>query len=117
MAAIKAEPGIEVVGSDFSMQMLLNGDRKRRDKTGSSRGPRLIQADTLNLPFRDNTFDGAMVGFGMRNVSDLPAGLKELNRVLKPGGIRDQHTRACTKFECVRYSFIMRSECSNGQYQ
>ena len=86
MAAIKAEPSIDVIGSDFSMQMLLNGDRKRRDKNGSLRGPRLIQADTLNLPFRDNTFDGAMVGFGMRNVSDLPAGLKELCRVLKPGG-------------------------------
>lgn len=86
MAAIKAEPEIEVIGSDFSMQMLLNGDRKRRNKSGSARGPRLVQADTLRLPFRDNTFDGAMVGFGMRNVSDLPAGLSELSRVLKPGG-------------------------------
>ncbi|MGB1071885.1 MAG: bifunctional demethylmenaquinone methyltransferase/2-methoxy-6-polyprenyl-1,4-benzoquinol methylase UbiE [Planctomycetota bacterium] len=86
MAAIKAEPEIEVIGSDFSMQMLLNGDRKRRNKSGSARGPKLVQADTLRLPFRDNTFDGAMVGFGMRNVSDLPAGLRELSRVLKPGG-------------------------------
>jgi demethylmenaquinone methyltransferase/2-methoxy-6-polyprenyl-1,4-benzoquinol methylase len=86
MAALKAEPKIEVVGSDFSMQMLLNGDRKRRAKSGSARGPKLVQADTLQLPFRDHTFDGAMVGFGMRNVSDLAAGLRELSRVLKPGG-------------------------------
>ncbi len=86
MAAIAAEPKIEVVGSDFSLQMLLNGDRNRRGKSGAARGPRLLQADTLNLPFRDNVFDGAMVGFGMRNVSDLRAGLKELSRVVKPGG-------------------------------
>ncbi|OUU20757.1 MAG: bifunctional demethylmenaquinone methyltransferase/2-methoxy-6-polyprenyl-1,4-benzoquinol methylase [Planctomycetia bacterium TMED53] len=86
MAALTAEPGIDVVGSDFSLQMLLNGDRKRRYKSGIERGPKLIQADTLNLPFQDDTFDGAMVAFGMRNVSDLPAALRELSRVMKPGG-------------------------------
>ena len=48
-------------------------------------GVRAAAADTLELPFRDESFDGAMVAFGIRNVADLPAGLAELRRVLKPG--------------------------------
>ena len=86
MAALAAESNLDVIGSDFSIQMLLTGDRKRRRKKGPFKGPQLVHADTLDLPFPDNTFDGAMVGFGMRNVADLPAGLRELSRVLKPGG-------------------------------
>ncbi|NCF99630.1 MAG: ubiquinone/menaquinone biosynthesis methyltransferase [Planctomycetia bacterium] len=86
MAALAAEPNLDVIGSDFSIQMLLTGDRKRRQKAGHFKGPQLVHADTLDLPFPDNTFDGAMVGFGMRNVANLPAGLRELSRVLKPGG-------------------------------
>jgi demethylmenaquinone methyltransferase/2-methoxy-6-polyprenyl-1,4-benzoquinol methylase len=42
-------------------------------------------ADTLELPLADEAFDGALVGFGVRNLSDLGAGLGELVRVLKPG--------------------------------
>ena len=68
-----------VVGLDFSERML---ERARR------KGPRLewVQADVLELPFDDGHFDSAVVGFGIRNVEDLEAGIRELRRVLRPGG-------------------------------
>ena len=69
-----------VVGADFAEPMLRRGVAK--PSTGAIRA---AVADTLLLPFRDGTFDGAMVGFGMRNLDDLGAGLRELRRVLRPG--------------------------------
>ena len=44
-----------------------------------------IEADVLNLPFDDNYFDTATMGYGLRNVKDIPGSLKEIHRVLKPG--------------------------------
>lgn len=44
-----------------------------------------VEADVLNLPFDDNKFDAAAMGYGLRNVTDIPRSLKELHRVLKPG--------------------------------
>lgn len=68
-----------VVGVDFSERML---ERARR------KAPRLewVQADVLALPFEDGSFDAAVVGFGIRNVEDLERALRELRRVLAPGG-------------------------------
>jgi len=68
-----------VTGLDFSERML---ERARR------KAPELewIQGDLLALPFADGTFDAATVGFGVRNVADLELGLRELRRVLRPGG-------------------------------
>jgi demethylmenaquinone methyltransferase / 2-methoxy-6-polyprenyl-1,4-benzoquinol methylase len=67
-----------VVGADFVRRMLELG----RDKS-----VRLVpvNADALDLPFPDQSFDGAMVGWGIRNLVDLDAGLAEAARVLKPG--------------------------------
>ena len=45
-----------------------------------------LQPDTLTLPFLDNTFDIVSVGFGIRNVSDLEMGIREMTRVAAPGG-------------------------------
>jgi demethylmenaquinone methyltransferase / 2-methoxy-6-polyprenyl-1,4-benzoquinol methylase len=45
-----------------------------------------VQGDVLSLPFPDGAFDAATVGFGVRNVDDLEQGLRELRRVLRPGG-------------------------------
>ena len=45
----------------------------------------LVHGDAMNLPFEDNEFDYVTIGFGLRNVPDYLATLKELNRVLKPG--------------------------------
>jgi demethylmenaquinone methyltransferase/2-methoxy-6-polyprenyl-1,4-benzoquinol methylase len=69
-------------GADFSLPML----HLARRKALSPRAPHLLAGDTLRLPFADRTFDGAVVGFGIRNVEDLDAGLRELARVLRPGG-------------------------------
>jgi demethylmenaquinone methyltransferase/2-methoxy-6-polyprenyl-1,4-benzoquinol methylase len=78
--AIEAERrGGRVVGLDFSAQML---DRARR-KSGTIEW---VQGDALALPFPDGSFDAATVGFGVRNLDDLEAGLRELARALRPGG-------------------------------
>ena len=68
-----------VIGVDFSEGML---ERARR------KAPELewVQADVLALPFEDANFDSVVVGFGIRNVEDLEAGILELRRVLRPGG-------------------------------
>lgn len=69
-----------VVGSDFALPMLQRGLPKIENT-----GVRPACADALTLPFRAGTFDGATVGFGVRNLADLAAGLREIHRVLKPG--------------------------------
>ncbi len=78
--AIEAERrGGRVVGLDFSERML---ERARR-KSGTIEW---VQGDALALPFADGEFDSATVGFGVRNLEDLELGLRELGRVLRPGG-------------------------------
>jgi demethylmenaquinone methyltransferase/2-methoxy-6-polyprenyl-1,4-benzoquinol methylase len=76
--AAKAEGG-EVTGLDFSERMLERARRK-------SNGIEWVHGDLLALPFEDETFEAATVGFGVRNVEDLDRALRELRRVLKPGG-------------------------------
>jgi demethylmenaquinone methyltransferase / 2-methoxy-6-polyprenyl-1,4-benzoquinol methylase len=71
--------GGRVTGLDFSERMLERAQRK---------APELewIRGDVLALPFADGSFDAVTIGFGIRNVADLEAGLRELARVLRPGG-------------------------------
>src|SRR3954469_19054601 len=69
----------KVTGLDFSERML---ERARRKDARIE----WVQGDLLALPFADATFDAATVGFGVRNVADLAASLRELRRVLRPGG-------------------------------
>ena len=69
-----------VVGSDFTYAMLERGTGKTEALSVEP-----ACADALMLPFADATFDGATVGFGVRNLADLDAGLRETARVLKPG--------------------------------
>ncbi len=77
VAAFRA--GGAVTGLDFSEAML---ERARR------KAPQLewVRGDLLALPFDDGSFDAATVGFGVRNVDDLPRALAELRRVLRPSG-------------------------------
>jgi demethylmenaquinone methyltransferase/2-methoxy-6-polyprenyl-1,4-benzoquinol methylase len=78
--ALEAErAGGRVTGLDFSKQMLERARRK-------SATVEWVRGDVLELPFADSSFDAATVGFGIRNVEDLEAGLRELARVLRPGG-------------------------------
>jgi demethylmenaquinone methyltransferase/2-methoxy-6-polyprenyl-1,4-benzoquinol methylase len=78
VAAVKAGAG-EVVGLDFSPRMLERARAKQQTVTW-------LDGDVMAMPFPDGDFDSATVGFGVRNVSDVSAGLVELRRVLKPGG-------------------------------
>ena len=74
-----------VIASDFCFEMLVIGDEKvERKKRGA--GTSFLAADTLILPFLDDTFDVVSVGFGIRNVSDLQMGIREMVRVAAPGG-------------------------------
>jgi demethylmenaquinone methyltransferase / 2-methoxy-6-polyprenyl-1,4-benzoquinol methylase len=76
--AAEREGGV-VTGLDFSPRMLERARQKSETVTW-------IEGDLLALPFGDDSFDAATVGFGVRNVSDLDAALAELRRVLRPGG-------------------------------
>ena len=78
LAARRAGAG-EVVGLDSSERML---ERARVKAPGVE----WVHGDVLALPFEDASFDAATVGFGVRNVEDLETGLRELRRVLRPGG-------------------------------
>jgi len=77
--AARAHGAAHVVGLDFSEQMLERARRKAPDLEW-------VRGDALALPFDDASFDAATVGFGVRNVDDLDAALRELRRVLRPGG-------------------------------
>jgi len=81
-ASLAARPGFRgrVIATDFALPMLRAGKRK-----AAGRPVRAAVADTLRLPLPDAAFDGAMVGFGVRNLTSAEEGLRELGRVLKPG--------------------------------
>ncbi|MEE8174525.1 MAG: ubiquinone/menaquinone biosynthesis methyltransferase [Dehalococcoidia bacterium] len=85
MALDLARGGSKVVGVDLSQEML---SRCRAKLSRKRLQPMidLLQADALALPFADETFDCATVGFAMRNVDSIPACFAELRRVLKAGG-------------------------------
>jgi demethylmenaquinone methyltransferase/2-methoxy-6-polyprenyl-1,4-benzoquinol methylase len=76
-----------VVGLDFSAAMLQEAERKARLRPG---GPSLVtwvQGDAMALPFGAETFDAVTVGFGLRNMPDYLGALREVVRVLRPGGV------------------------------
>jgi demethylmenaquinone methyltransferase/2-methoxy-6-polyprenyl-1,4-benzoquinol methylase len=72
------------VGVDLSSGMLVRGARKLRERGLAARSG-LLGGDAERLPLRDAWFDGALVAFGIRNVSDRLQALREARRVLKPG--------------------------------
>jgi demethylmenaquinone methyltransferase / 2-methoxy-6-polyprenyl-1,4-benzoquinol methylase len=80
----RVSPDGRVIGCDFSEPML---DLAREKAAGqSAAGVRFEWADALQLPYDDARFDAVTVGFGVRNLSDLDAGVREMRRVLRPGG-------------------------------
>ncbi|SHF42920.1 bifunctional demethylmenaquinone methyltransferase/2-methoxy-6-polyprenyl-1,4-benzoquinol methylase UbiE [Dysgonomonas macrotermitis] len=74
-----------ITGIDISEGMMDVG-RKKVDKLGLSGHISFEKQDCMALDIPDNTFDAAVVGFGVRNFEDLDKGMKEILRVLKPGG-------------------------------
>lgn len=75
-------PQAEITGADFSHSMLVLASKKN-SREGSIRW---IEADALRLPFSDQSFDLVTSAFGFRNLADYDAGLREIFRVLRPGG-------------------------------
>jgi demethylmenaquinone methyltransferase/2-methoxy-6-polyprenyl-1,4-benzoquinol methylase len=81
---IKTEfPQIQMVLVDFSIPML----KLALKKLENYKNIQLINADALNLPFCDMSFDGIVCGFGVRNLDKLNQGVHEMARILKPGGV------------------------------
>ena len=83
--AIKLNPE-KIVGVDIAEEMLKFGREKLRNMNLDDRIT-LQRGDAEKLPFSDSQFDAAMVSFGVRNFENLQKGLKEIRRVLKPGGV------------------------------
>jgi len=78
LAMQKKIPQAHIVGADFCLPMLQIAARKHLRP--------LVVADGTNLPFADASFDAVTVAFGLRNMESWPGGLREMSRVLSPGG-------------------------------
>ena len=85
LAANRAGPSGLVTIYDFNRAMM-NAGRSKIDTTRSMAPITCVQGDAECIAFPDNSFDGAMVGFGIRNVTHLKRGFREMHRVLRPGG-------------------------------
>jgi demethylmenaquinone methyltransferase/2-methoxy-6-polyprenyl-1,4-benzoquinol methylase len=81
---LAARTGARVIGTDFCRPMLEIAARKAK-AIEFSEIP-FVEGDALRLPFADNSFDAVTIAFGLRNLSSVETGLRELRRVLKPAG-------------------------------
>lgn len=80
-------PNGRVVGLDFCQEMLdVAVERKNKLKI-TDQQLQLLHGNAMDLPFEDNTFDAATIGFALRNVPDVVGCLQEMTRVVKPGGL------------------------------
>jgi len=86
IAAAHSSPQVQVVGVDFAAAMLAIARDKVRSE-GLDGRVRLVRGDAVSIPVHDGWADGATIGFGIRNVVDPVSALRELARVIKPGGI------------------------------
>jgi demethylmenaquinone methyltransferase/2-methoxy-6-polyprenyl-1,4-benzoquinol methylase len=90
LAFALAEAGARVVGLDFSEEMLRVAARKSQGLSKPTQTVRpeieFIRGDAQQVPFPENTFDIITIGYGLRNLADLNAGIREMLRVSKPGG-------------------------------
>ncbi|MBE9069442.1 bifunctional demethylmenaquinone methyltransferase/2-methoxy-6-polyprenyl-1,4-benzoquinol methylase UbiE [Leptolyngbya cf. ectocarpi LEGE 11479] len=74
----------QVTGADFAVAQLAIAAQRAADK-GYSQRTQWVEADALSLPFKSDCYDALTMGYGLRNLTDIPQGLRELHRVLKPG--------------------------------
>jgi ubiquinone/menaquinone biosynthesis methyltransferase len=84
MLARQAGPQGTVYGVDFSAEQLAMAQQRAATVFGIA-PLHWVQGDALAIPFANNSFDAATMGYGLRNLTDIPQGLAELRRVLKPG--------------------------------
>jgi demethylmenaquinone methyltransferase / 2-methoxy-6-polyprenyl-1,4-benzoquinol methylase len=89
--ALAREGKARILGADFSHPMLVRARGKTASLTGNSsshqiEAVRFFEADALRLPFANASFDLVTTAFGFRNLSNYEAGLREIQRILKPGG-------------------------------
>lgn len=80
---LRTDPTLHVTGIDFCAPML-DGARARAPKEARGEAT-FVEGDVMSLPFPDDSFDGATMGFSLRNVVDIDHVLREIHRVLKPG--------------------------------
>jgi demethylmenaquinone methyltransferase/2-methoxy-6-polyprenyl-1,4-benzoquinol methylase len=89
-ALARQSPTAQVAGLDFCEPMIQAARVKATERTGIAKGlttsPTFVVGDVLDLPYPDESFDAVTISFGIRNVSDIPRGLREMRRVLKPAG-------------------------------
>jgi demethylmenaquinone methyltransferase/2-methoxy-6-polyprenyl-1,4-benzoquinol methylase len=83
--AVRRHPGCRVMAVDFSAPMLVHGTAKIA-RAGLTGRIRLERASAELLPFRPDSFDATCIAFGLRNLGDRVQGLREMQRVLRPGG-------------------------------
>lgn len=98
-----AKSGAWCVAADFSLGML---------SVGRGRGLPLVAADALRLPFADAAFDAVTISFGLRNLVDTVAGLREMARVVRPGGrlvVCEFSTPTWEPFRTVYLNYVMRA--------
>ena len=89
--ALAQEGKSRIVGADFAHSMLVRARAKRTglspaNGAGAAKSMSFFEADALRLPFADSSFDLVTSAFGFRNLANYEAGLREIYRVLKPGG-------------------------------
>ncbi len=80
----RSDASLDVLGVDFCEPML-DGARKRTAHDAPGGRVSFATADAMALPFEDASFDGAIMGFAMRNVADIVGSLREARRILRPG--------------------------------
>ncbi|GAB3590235.1 demethylmenaquinone methyltransferase [Angustibacter peucedani] len=100
-----ADGRVEVVPADFSLGMLRVGKRRRPDLPFTA-------GDATRLPFADAAFDAVTISFGLRNVVDPDAGLRELLRVTRPGGrllVCEFSHPVWAPFRTVYVNYLMRA--------
>ena len=98
-----ARSGAWCVAADFSLGML---------RAGAGRDVPKVAGDAMKLPFADASFDAATISFGLRNVQDTAAGLREMARVVKPGGrlaVVEFSTPVFPPFRALYMNYLMRA--------
>lgn len=98
-----AKSGAWCVAADFSLGMLRAGARRDVPK---------VAGDAMKLPFADESFDAVTISFGLRNVQDTAAGLREMARVVRPGGrlaVVEFSTPVFPPFRAVYMNYLMKA--------